>query len=178
MNPIEFKQQNCKIAEHQPEYMTLHGHRTKDGEVLSCWALSAEEVEKINETGVIWFRQWTLNKPMQPVLLQTEHPWDDEQMGERFGTHYDMINEDESHSENSCTDPERCDCICRHCMDVWYKAGKPGTLKVGERCPECGHPASADGPNGNCPTCEYIHKGTTDLIQSEMDADSEGKGPS
>lgn len=53
---------------------------------------------------------------------------------ERFGTHYDSLCYHEAtgayaHATNSCQDPERCDCECPHCIEVWEKAGKPGSLK-------------------------------------------------
>ena len=79
MKPIEFEQQNAMIAEHQEEYQTLPAHITVGGKVISCWELSPEEIKIVQETGRIWFRQWTFNDKMQPILLQVEHPWDDEQ---------------------------------------------------------------------------------------------------
>ena len=43
MKIIEFKQQNCVYAETQPEYLPLPSHKTKDGEVTSCWGLTIME---------------------------------------------------------------------------------------------------------------------------------------
>lgn len=46
----------------------------------------------------------------------------------RFGTHYDALV-DGSHGPGSCIDPERCDCTCQHCLQVWHAAGRPGPCK-------------------------------------------------
>lgn len=40
MIPIEFPEQNCVYAKDQPEYLPLPVHKTPDGMVISCWALT------------------------------------------------------------------------------------------------------------------------------------------
>jgi hypothetical protein len=40
MKPTEFLEQNCVYAKDQPEYLPLPVHRTEDGMVISCWALT------------------------------------------------------------------------------------------------------------------------------------------
>jgi hypothetical protein len=64
-----------KIAEHQDEYATLPAIPLNHGGcLLSRWELSDEDIERIKETRSIWFYQWTMNQPMQPVSLTTEKP--------------------------------------------------------------------------------------------------------
>lgn len=77
MIPINFEQANIKVAENQDEYMTLPAHHDpEEGTLISCWQLTPEEIEQIQKTGVIWFRQVTFNRKMQPVLITTENPFE------------------------------------------------------------------------------------------------------
>lgn len=75
MKPIEFEQSNIKIAENQEEYQTLPAHHDQENGILtSCWELTPEEIELLREMGRIYFRQWTFNQPMQPILPTVENP--------------------------------------------------------------------------------------------------------
>lgn len=72
MIPIKFKGSNVVFAENQPEYQPLPALVVGDGSVITCWELTDEEIENIIETKVIWLKQLTFNKPLQPVMLTTD----------------------------------------------------------------------------------------------------------
>jgi hypothetical protein len=71
MKPIEFKEVNKVFAKDQPEYNPLPCfHKdSKEGDVVSCWQLSDEELQKVNRTKVIWLSLWSFNKPLTPSLI-------------------------------------------------------------------------------------------------------------
>lgn len=54
MKPIKFKEQNTVFAEDQPKYLPLPVHKTKDGQIISCWKLSLLERLKICISGKLW----------------------------------------------------------------------------------------------------------------------------
>lgn len=68
MKPIEFPETNYVYGNDQEGVEPLPVHKFDTGEVLSCWELSPEEIEKVRETGCIWFTQQTFNMPLQPVF--------------------------------------------------------------------------------------------------------------
>ncbi len=75
MQPIEFPEQNLVFAKDQPEYQPLpvfYNRESANGEVISAWKLSEEELKQINETGVIWFNMYTFHKPPMPIYLTTK----------------------------------------------------------------------------------------------------------
>lgn len=79
MKPIEFPQQNDTIAESQDEYGNLPAHiDPEQGLVTACWKPSLLDRVRLALGGNIWHIVWTFNKPIQPQVLQTEHPWPDE----------------------------------------------------------------------------------------------------
>ena len=49
MKPIKFKGQNVIFAKDQPEYIPLPALKMPDGEIITCWELSDEELEKITK---------------------------------------------------------------------------------------------------------------------------------
>lgn len=69
MNPIKFPGQNIVFAENQPEYLPLPALKMPDGEVITCWEVSSDELEEINRSKRIYLSQLTFNKPLQPVML-------------------------------------------------------------------------------------------------------------
>lgn len=69
MNPIKFPGQNIVFAENQPEYLPLPALKMPDGEVITCWEISPDELEEINRSKRIYLSQLTFNKPLQPVML-------------------------------------------------------------------------------------------------------------
>ena len=68
MNPIKFKGHNVVFGEGQLEYQPLPALRMPDGEVITCWELSDEELEEIKRTKVIYLKQYTVNGPLQPIM--------------------------------------------------------------------------------------------------------------
>jgi len=71
MKPIYFKEQNIVYAKDQKEYIPLPAHKTEDGDVITCWELSKEEIAHINEHGTLWLSIKTFNNPLQPIYLTT-----------------------------------------------------------------------------------------------------------
>jgi hypothetical protein len=71
MKPIEFKHQNVVYAKDQPEYMPLPALRldTPQGEVISCWKMSAWERFKVLFTGKVWVSLMSFNKPLTPSYV-------------------------------------------------------------------------------------------------------------
>lgn len=72
MTPIEFPGHNVVFAKDQPEYQPLPALRMPDGEVITCWKLSEDEITRILESGVIYLSQLTFNHPLQPILPMAE----------------------------------------------------------------------------------------------------------
>ena len=77
MKPIEFPEQNCVYAKDQPEYLPLPVHKTPDGMVISCWALTWRERVKMLLTGRMWWSVLTFNHPLQPQLPSVDRPFTD-----------------------------------------------------------------------------------------------------
>ncbi len=69
MKPVKFEECNVVFAEDQPEYQSLPAHcATRElGDVVSCWELSEEEVQKIVETRRIYISQLSFHQPLQPI---------------------------------------------------------------------------------------------------------------
>ena len=76
MKPIEFKEQDIIIAEHQDEYLNLPAHLKGDpeGTVTSCWKLTIRERIKIIFTGRVWHSLMTFNSPLQPQKISVDKP--------------------------------------------------------------------------------------------------------
>lgn len=72
MEPVEFKGVNVVFGKGQPEYLPLPGKIRENGEVITCWKLSPEELKMVQETGCIWVATLTFNQPLQPFLLAVE----------------------------------------------------------------------------------------------------------
>lgn len=68
MKPIEFHEQNVVYAKDQPEYTPLPGHKNQDGDLVTCWELSDEEIKFIVETKQLWLKVKTFNQPLQPIF--------------------------------------------------------------------------------------------------------------
>ena len=71
MRPIEFPEKNVVYAENQPEYLPLPAHKTADGDVITCWELSEQEILEIATNGRLWLVVKTFNNPLQPIFLTT-----------------------------------------------------------------------------------------------------------
>lgn len=75
MIPTEFENQNIVFAKDQPEYLPLPAHKTEDGRVISFWKLEDGDIEKIKELGGIYIDSMTFNKPLQPIGIHIENPF-------------------------------------------------------------------------------------------------------
>ncbi len=69
MTPIKFKGHNIVFAENQPEYQPLPALRLHDGQVITCWQLTDEELEEVIKNKCIYLQQMTFNQPLQPVYI-------------------------------------------------------------------------------------------------------------
>lgn len=69
MQPIKFPEANVVFGEGQSEYKPLPALKfpSNDGEVITCWQLTDEEIETIKETKCLWLSQLTFNTPLQPI---------------------------------------------------------------------------------------------------------------
>lgn len=67
MTPIEFKGCNVIFGKDQPEYLPLPAMRMPDGQVITCWQLTDEEVETMVKNRCIYFQQLTFNQSLQPI---------------------------------------------------------------------------------------------------------------
>ncbi len=74
MTPIPFKGQNVVFGENQPEYQPLPALRIEgpQGEVITCWQLSDEEIESIAKNKCFYLKQLTFNTQLQPILPMAE----------------------------------------------------------------------------------------------------------
>lgn len=73
MTAIEFPEVNAHMGKGQEEYETLPAFfNSDDGSVTFCFQLNKEELEEINKTGCIYFKQVTFGKAMQPVCMSTQ----------------------------------------------------------------------------------------------------------
>jgi hypothetical protein len=68
MTPIKFPGVNVIFGENQPEYQPLPAMRLPDGQVITCWQLSDEEIEKISQNRCIYLQQLVGKQRLQPIL--------------------------------------------------------------------------------------------------------------
>jgi len=62
------------FAETQDEYLTLPAFRQDNGTVLTRWRLTWRERLRVLFNGDIYLYVLTFNRPLQPVMLETEPP--------------------------------------------------------------------------------------------------------
>lgn len=77
MKTIPFKGQNVVIAENQPEYIPIpacYFQPDPYGRIVFCWQLTLRERLWLLVTGVIWHTVMTMNKPLQPQLMDLTRP--------------------------------------------------------------------------------------------------------
>jgi len=75
MEIIKFDGCNVTYAENQPEYLPLPALKMADGEIATCWKPSFRERLKILFSGRIWLYVLTFNKPLQPIKISTNKPF-------------------------------------------------------------------------------------------------------
>jgi hypothetical protein len=69
MKAIEFPESNAVYAKNQKEYLALPSHKTPDGIVTACYALTWKERLQVLFGAKIWLSLMTFNKPLQPQRL-------------------------------------------------------------------------------------------------------------
>lgn len=75
MKPIEFEGHNIVYAKDQPEYLSLPGKKIEgpQGELITCWELSDEEIAILVKTKKLWLSIWTFGQPLQPIRPYVEN---------------------------------------------------------------------------------------------------------
>lgn len=68
MKPVEFTGCNVLFGADQPEYLPLPALRLPDGDVITCWEITDEELSEIVKTKRIYFSQLTFYQALQPIL--------------------------------------------------------------------------------------------------------------
>jgi hypothetical protein len=74
MQSIKFPGATLEIGKGQEQYNTLHAmpQPGPEGEVIMCFELTDEEIERIKETKKLWYFRWTFNHPFQPMRISTD----------------------------------------------------------------------------------------------------------
>lgn len=72
MKPINFPGSNVVFGANQPEYLPLPALKLPDGEVITCWELTDEDVENIQKNRKFYLSQLTFNRPLQPIKPMTD----------------------------------------------------------------------------------------------------------
>lgn len=72
MTPIEFPEANVVFGKHQPEVNPLPAMKTEDGDVITCWELTPEELEVVKQTGKVWLFVKTHNQFLQPLYMTVD----------------------------------------------------------------------------------------------------------
>jgi hypothetical protein len=69
MNAVEFPGVNVALGKSQPEYKTLPAMHLDgpQGEMITCFEMTEEELETVKKTRRIYVSQLTFNQPFQPV---------------------------------------------------------------------------------------------------------------
>jgi hypothetical protein len=68
MKPVEFPGHNVVFGEGQSEYLPLPALLMPDGEVITCWEMTDEELAEVMRTKRIYFKNLTFNHALQPIL--------------------------------------------------------------------------------------------------------------
>jgi hypothetical protein len=68
MTPIKFHGCNITYGKDQPQYKALPAMINPQGQVITCWELSEEEIQIMLETKKVWINLLTFGKPLQPML--------------------------------------------------------------------------------------------------------------
>ena len=77
MEPVNFEGANVIFGANQPEYIPLPAERVgkpETGQINTCWALSPDELKKVQETGQIYVSLLTFGQPLQPILVSVDKP--------------------------------------------------------------------------------------------------------
>jgi transcription elongation factor Elf1 len=74
MNPVEVKLQNIVLGANQEEYQDLPAYvrSNRSTDVVTCWALSIEDLKQIAATGKIYVVQSACGQPFHPILVSVQ----------------------------------------------------------------------------------------------------------
>mgnify|MGYP003295972730 CR=1 FL=1 len=72
MKPIDFKGTNITFGTNQPGVEPIRVLRTPEGMCITCWELTAEELEQVRKTGLIYHAQLTFNRGLHPQMIATD----------------------------------------------------------------------------------------------------------
>ena len=73
MLPIKFPEANTYATSEADNVQPLPCHVSGDHQqVISCWKLSKEELELIQETGVVYLSVLTYGTPLQPFFMTAD----------------------------------------------------------------------------------------------------------
>lgn len=102
MRGVEFEQSTTVLGRPpgttEEECGSLPVHQTKDGQCISCWELSDEDLETLKKTKRIWLWVWS-GHTQPPVLLDVDHPWPTEGEEERYEEVEEEVEELDEHEE-------------------------------------------------------------------------------
>lgn len=73
MTPTNFQGSNAVFGANQPEYLPLPAEIRGD-DVITCWRLTAEEIERVCDYGEIFITLKTFGQPLQPILCSVDKP--------------------------------------------------------------------------------------------------------
>lgn len=74
MKPIKTRHTNIVFGEGKDAYEPLPAWKNKQGQVVTCWELTDEEIQQLIQSKKIYLMQLTFNQPLQPVSLHSENP--------------------------------------------------------------------------------------------------------
>lgn len=60
------------IGKDQPEYAPMPAYISPDGQVIACFKLDPQEIQRVSQTGEIWLSVLTFNRGFEPVFLTTD----------------------------------------------------------------------------------------------------------
>ena len=76
MIPVNFEEANDILRAENPEILPLPVEIIpgRSGQINTCWELSKEEVERIQETGLIWLSVLSFGRAIPPICLSVDRP--------------------------------------------------------------------------------------------------------
>ena len=77
MTPVIFDGADIAFTDSKNAFPPLPAQmrgREEFGEILTCWQLSKEEMERIQETGCVWLSMLSYGRGLPPMALSVEKP--------------------------------------------------------------------------------------------------------
>lgn len=79
LEPEDFPEANVLLGKGQNEYNALPAflnQTIQQQPMVFCWKLTPEQLGDIARTGYLWHTVWTFGAPFQPMILQTDSPFE------------------------------------------------------------------------------------------------------